>query len=116
MERPELVAIGTVLRPHGIAGELRIRPLTDRPRERFGSLQRCLVVEPGGEGGVPWQVAGCRFERDGVLLRLAGIDSAESADRLVGSTLAVEAAEVLAPPPGHFYAWQLAGARVEARD
>ncbi|HVQ73932.1 MAG TPA: ribosome maturation factor RimM [Candidatus Binatia bacterium] len=115
-DHPEHVAIGMILRPHGVAGEVRVRPLTDRPRERFGALEKCIVLGPGSEERVRREVIGCRFDRDFVLLRLAGVDSMEDAAGLVGRVLAVDAAEVLPAPPGHFYPWQLAGARVETRD
>jgi 16S rRNA processing protein RimM len=114
-DHPELVAIGTVLRPHGVGGEVRIEPLTDRPRERFGTLERCVLLGPRGDRLV-CRITGCRFDRGAVLLRLHGVDSPESAADLAGCTLAIEAEEVLAPPAGHFYPWQLAGARVETRE
>jgi 16S rRNA processing protein RimM len=112
----DLVAIGEVLRTHGVAGELRIRPLTDRPEERFGALERCFVWEPSTDDRWPCQVASCRLDRNTVLMRVAGVDTADSAAGLVGRLLAVEAREAFPPPPGHFYPWQLAGARVETRD
>jgi 16S rRNA processing protein RimM len=113
---PDLVAIGQVLRAHGVDGELRIRPLTDRPEERFGALERCVVWEPATDDRRPLEVAGCRFDRDTVLLRLHGIHTVELATSLVGRLLAVDAQEVFPPPPGHFYPWQLAGARVMTPD
>jgi 16S rRNA processing protein RimM len=113
---PDLVAIGEVIRAHGIGGELRVRLLTDWPQERFGALEHCVVWEPALNDRRPCRVASCRLDRDMVLVRLSGVDTPESAAGLVGRLLAVEAGEALPPPPGHFYPWQLAGARVETRD
>jgi 16S rRNA processing protein RimM len=113
---PELVAIGEVLRTHGIAGEVRVRPLTDRPRERFGTLRQCIVWHPRTGERLPREVASCRFDRETVLVRLAGVESVEAAGSLVGRLLAVETHDVLPPLPGHFYPWQLAGAQVETAD
>jgi 16S rRNA processing protein RimM len=112
----DLVAIGEVLRPHGVTGELRIRPLTDRPEERFGPLERCVLWEPITGDRRPCRIASCRLDRDTVLMRVAGVNTAESAAGLVGRLLAVEAREAFPPPPGHFYPWQLAGVRVETRE
>ncbi len=112
----DLVAIGKVIRTHGVAGELRVRPLTDRPRERFGALEHCVAWEPARDDRRPCHVASCRLDRDTVLVRLTGVDTAESAAGLVGRLLAIEAREAFPPPPGHFYPWQLAGARVETPD
>lgn len=113
---PELVAIGEIVRTHGVAGEVRIRPLTDRPRERFGRLERCVVWRPDTGERFPGEVAACRFDRETVLMRLTGVDSPEAAAGLVGRLVAVEGRDVLPPPPGHFYPWQMAGARVDTRD
>ena len=33
-----LVAVGEVLRPWGLRGEVRVKPLTDRPKERFEAI------------------------------------------------------------------------------
>ena len=41
-----LVAVGEVLRPHGLSGEVRVRVLTDRPEERFGRLRDCVLWDP----------------------------------------------------------------------
>jgi len=113
---PELVAIGEILRAHGVGGEVRVRPLTDRPRERFEGLRRCVVWEPQADERSHHEVSSCRFDRETLLLHLTGVDSPESAGRLVGRLLAIDGREVLPPPPGYFYPWQLAGARVETRD
>jgi len=113
---PDLVAVGEVVGARGVAGELRVRPLTDRPQERFGALERCVVWEPATDARWPHRVASCRFDRDLVLVRLVGVDTLESAVGLVGRLLAVDAREAFTPPPGHFYPWQLAGARVETID
>ena len=40
MER--LIAIGEVLAPHGVRGELKVRPLTDFP-QRFRRLKRAFL-------------------------------------------------------------------------
>jgi 16S rRNA processing protein RimM len=109
----DLLAVGEVLRPYGLAGELRVRPLTDRPEQRFGVLERCALWE-ADEGRCEWRrVASRRFDGTDVLVRLEGIDSPEAAGRLRGWLIAVDRAEALPPPPGHFYPWQLVGAQVK---
>src|SRR5262249_38806712 len=83
---------------------------------RFQRLRRCVVWEPRADDRRPHEVASCRFDRDTPLVRLQGIDSPESAALLTGRLMAVEGHEVLPPPPGHFYPWQLAGAEVRTPD
>jgi 16S rRNA processing protein RimM len=111
-----LVAVGEVLRPHGLAGELRVRALTDRPEERFGQLKACVLWEPAVDRREPCRIASCRFEGETLLVKVEGIDSPESARALTGRLLAVDRALALPPPEGSFYPWQLEGARVLTPD
>ena len=111
-----LVAVGEVLRPYGLGGEVRVRARTDRPRERFGALRECVLWEPLGDRREACRIASCRFEGDTLLVKVDGIDSPEDARRLAGRLLAVDRARALPAPEGSFYPWQMEGARVETRD
>lgn len=111
-----LVAVGEVLKPHGLHGEVRVRVLTDRPQERFGAPHECLLWQPEIDRRESCQIESCRFEGDTVLVKVDGVDSPEGARRLAGRLLAVERQQVLPPPEGSFYPWQMHGARVETRD
>jgi 16S rRNA processing protein RimM len=108
-----LVTVGEVLRPYGLRGEVKVRPLTDRPRERFGGLARCVLWEPARDRREECQIASCRFEGEAVFLRMEGVDSPEAARRFQGRLLAVGRDEVLPAAEGQFYPWQLEGAVVE---
>jgi 16S rRNA processing protein RimM len=111
-----LVAVGEVLKPYGLAGEVKVRSLTDRTEERFRHLQECFLWEPDIDRREPCRIASCRFEGGAVLVKVAGIDSPEGARRLAGRLLAVDRKRVLPPPEGSFYPWQMQGARVETPD
>jgi len=111
-----LVAVGQVLRPYGLRGEVKVRPLTDRPRERFGRLERCVLWEPDRDLREECRIASCRFDGETVLIRVEGVDSPEVARRFQGRLLAVSRDEVLPLAEGQFYPWQLEGAVVETRD
>ncbi len=106
-----LVAVGEVLRPYGLRGELKVRPLTDRPRERFERLDRCVLWEPQGDRREDCRIASCRFEADTVFVRMDGVDSPEAARRFQGRLLAVARDEALPLAEG-----QLEGAAVETTD
>ena len=116
MAPSSLVAVGEVLRPHGLGGEVRVRVLTDRPEERFGGLRECVLWEPDVDRREPCRISACRVEGDSVLVKLDGVDSPEHARQLAGRLLAVDRALALPAPEGHFYPWQMEGARVETRD
>jgi len=111
-----LVAVGEVLKPHGRAGEMKVRSLTDRTEERFRHLRECFLWRPAIDRREPCRIASCRFEGGAVLIKVAGIDSPEGARRLAGWLLAVERGQALPAPEGSFYPWQMEGARVETRD
>jgi 16S rRNA processing protein RimM len=111
-----LVAIGEVLRPYGLRGEVKVRPLTDRPHERFRNLDACILWDPDLDGRDPCRIASSRFDGDTVFLRVDGVDSPEAARRLSGRLLAVSREEALPPAEGTFYPWQLEGAVVETPD
>jgi len=111
-----LVTVGEVLKPHGLQGEVKVRSLSDRTRERFRRLRECVLWEPVADRREPCRIASCRFEGDTVLVKIRGIDSPEEARRVAGSLLAVEREQALPAPEGSFYPWQLEGARVELPD
>ncbi len=111
-----LVAVGEVLKPHGRSGEVKVRPLTDRPAERFRALTDCILWEPAIDRREACRVASCRFDGETLLVKVKGIDSPKGARQLAGRLLAVDRAEALPAPEGCFYPWQMEGARVETRD
>jgi 16S rRNA processing protein RimM len=111
----DLVVIGEVTRAHGLRGEVRVTPLTDRP-ERFERLATCVLWDPAGDRRRTYRVAAVRRHGEAVLLALEGCDSVEDARRLVGRQVALPRADAMPLPPGHAYPWQLEGCRVETED
>jgi 16S rRNA processing protein RimM len=111
-----LVAIGEVLKPYGLGGEVRVRVLTDRPAERFAALRQCVLWEPDIDRREACQIATCRLDGETVLVKMRGVDSPEHARQLAGRLLAVDQTDALPAPEGSFYPWQMKGARVETRD
>jgi 16S rRNA processing protein RimM len=111
-----LVAVGEVLRPYGLAGEVKVRSLSDRTQDRFRRLQECVIWEPDTDRRERCRIASCRVDGDTVVVKIDGIESPEDARRLGGRLLAVDRSAALPAPDGSFYPWQLEGARVETRD
>lgn len=111
----DLVVIGEVTRPHGLRGELRVVPHTDRP-ERFDGLAECVLWDPASDARSPRRIVGVRRQGGAVLLSLGGCDSPEAARALVGRLVALPREQALPPPPGHVYPWQLVGCRVVTED
>ncbi|HEU5323947.1 MAG TPA: hypothetical protein VFX28_24310, partial [Methylomirabilota bacterium] len=96
MSSGRLVVIGEIARAHGLDGELRVTPLTDRP-ERFTRLAECVLVDPTRDAREPRRVTGARLHGAVVLLSLAGCASAAAAAALAGRLVAVPEAEALVP-------------------
>jgi 16S rRNA processing protein RimM len=114
--QPVLVAVGEVLRPWGLAGEVRVKPLTDRPEERFRQLRECVLWEPAADRREDCRITGCRFDGEELFVRMEGVTSPEAAKRFSGRLLAVAREDALPAPEGSFYPWEMAGAVVETRD
>jgi 16S rRNA processing protein RimM len=110
-----LVAIGEIGRPHGLRGEVRVTPLTDR-LERFEALRECVLWDEARDRRERCRITAARVHGSTLLVAVAGYDSPEAAAALTGRLLAVPEAEALPAPPGHFYPWQLAGCRVLTED
>lgn len=86
--------------------------MTDFP-ERFENLGSVLVENPGGEPGVltaeeTW------FHKGRVVIKFAGVDSIDAAERLRGCHLLIPAAERRRLRAGSYYFWELVGCRVLA--
>ncbi|MEW6546357.1 MAG: ribosome maturation factor RimM [Bacillota bacterium] len=106
---PERVTIGEVTRPHGVRGEVRVRPLTAHP-ERFLGLEEVYV------GGARRRVRRARLAGDEVILALEGSETRDQAEVLRGQSLEVDREEVFPLPEGEYYWFQLKGLRVFTPD
>jgi 16S rRNA processing protein RimM len=102
---PGTLLAGEIGKPHGLAGEVYVVPISDDPR-RFepGSILlhgdgRELVVESS------------RTHRNRLLVKFAGLDDRSAAERLRGA-LFVRAGEIRDLPADEFWAHDLIGCRV----
>ncbi|HVZ71513.1 MAG TPA: ribosome maturation factor RimM [Polyangia bacterium] len=105
----DTVLLGVVGKPHGVHGELWLRPHNAHGRS-FDGL-RAIVLDKAGVRETR-QIVSLRWSPDGALVRLAGVDSREAAAAL---TLAeVRAPRASLPPlaPGEFYVSDVIGCAV----
>jgi 16S rRNA processing protein RimM len=110
-----LVAIGQIARVHGLRGEVRVTPLTDR-LERFDRVTECVLWDATRDEREPRRIATARRHGDAILVTFDGCASPEDARALVGRLIALPRSQALPPPAGSFYPWQLKGARVVTED
>ncbi|MCS7173899.1 MAG: ribosome maturation factor RimM [Armatimonadetes bacterium] len=101
--------IGTITRPHGLRGEVRVLPDTDFP-DRFQTLRRVFVAGPEGE--VPYEVESVRPHGRFFLVRLRGVEGREAAEALRGRELRIPQEEAPPLPEGTYYVADILGLEV----
>ena len=106
---PERVAVGRVLRPHGVRGEVVVEVLSDVP----GRLApgRSLSASWAGKPERIVTVESYRVHKTGALVRFAGFEDRDQAEELRDALLEVDRSEVPAAPEGTYYWYQLLGCR-----
>ena len=110
-----LITIGKVTAPQGVAGEIRVLPLTDFP-ERFRQLKKVYLTGKGTEEPRLLSVAAVRYHKKFVILKIEGVESREEAEKLRNCYLKVKPSEVVPLPPGHYYPFQIIGLRVKTME
>ncbi len=114
----ELVAIGKVLKPHGVRGELSVEVLTDFP-ERFEQTEEVHLVPParGAAREAPSQVwvlplESSRAHHGRMLVKLAGVSTVDQAGWLRNFLLAVPQDELVELEEGEYWHFELEGLQV----
>jgi 16S rRNA processing protein RimM len=106
-----LISVGRIIRPHGIRGEIKITPLTDRP-ERFKEFQSLYIEGEKGDG--KWvEVERGRIQGKYVILKLAGINDRNAADSLRSQLLKIDRSDCLPLPKDTYYIFDLIGLEVK---
>ena len=108
----DMITIGVVVKPQGRKGEVLVAPLSDRP-DRFASLRRVYVPVAGGGGAQAVSVTDRWPHKGRIVLKFAGVDSIDAAERFRGVELRIGEDEVEALPAGSYYHYQLKGLKVE---
>jgi 16S rRNA processing protein RimM len=85
------LAVGRILRPHGVRGELVVEVRTDDPELRLAA-GAVLATEPAAAG--PLTVVRARWHSGRLLVSLKGFEDRNEAERLRGVLLLVDSAEL----------------------
>jgi 16S rRNA processing protein RimM len=110
----DLVVIARAVRTHGLKGEIVAELLTDFP-ERFEDVDELILVSPAGKRGLV-QLEGHRFQKDRVVLKIAGYDDVDRAKELIGYDFAVPESDRVPLEEDEFYDWELEGCTVKVDD
>ncbi len=106
--RPDFLAVGRIVRPHGIRGEVAVEVLTDvRERIAPGAV---LFLE--GERPEPVLVEGARPHQGRVLVKLEGVRDRTSAEALRGKHLLVPFSQARDLGPDEYWPFEVVGMRV----
>ncbi|HKV83424.1 MAG TPA: ribosome maturation factor RimM [Ktedonobacterales bacterium] len=105
------VVVGEIVGVFGVAGELKVRPLTDFP-ERFERPEAIYV----GEKRTPYESVGGRQQGRQVILRLAGVETPEAGALLRGERIYVPGDAITPLAGDRFYIHDVIGLRVERAD
>lgn len=107
-EAPVIVARAARLK--GLKGEIVAELLTDFP-DRFEDIVQFFAISPEGEQ-IRVVLERFSFQKDRIVLKLAGYDSPESARALLGYEFAVPDSERVELADDEFYDWELEGCLV----
>ncbi|MDD7193426.1 MAG: ribosome maturation factor RimM [Oscillospiraceae bacterium] len=103
----EYLEIGEIVGTHGVHGELRLNPWCDSPD--FVSRFKTLYYD--SNGGCAAQIKSARPHGNIVLLRIAGIDSVEQAQKMRGKILYMKRSDAKLPE-GRYFIAELTGCSV----
>lgn len=108
----DLIAIGKVLRPHGVHGEIRTLILTDFP-ERFMDTEEVFLMSPDKRKIQRFEITGARFHANWVLLKLGGIDTPEQVSSFRHWLITVPQDDLVELEEGEYWHFQLEGLKVQ---
>jgi 16S rRNA processing protein RimM len=107
----EFLAVGRVLRPQGVRGELLLESMTDFP-QHLAELKTVYLGDPPQ----PHALAGVRLHRRQLVLRLADCHDRQAAEAFRNQLVQIEAQSAAPLPPGMYYHHQLIGLAVYTED
>lgn len=110
VEDGEKIAIGLILRPHGIRGFARVLPLTDDIR-RYSRLDMVWLQKPPAEP-LQAEIEAVNYQDRFVLLKLKNFDTREAIEGFRGWEIAIERRECLPLEEDAYYIFDLIGMQV----
>lgn len=110
----ELVAIGRIVKPFGVKGDVRVQSLTDVPG-RFESLREVTLVARSGQSLVA-KVIRLRKDHDSYVVGFDAFSTPEEVGHFRGALLHIPQEPVAPPAEGQYYEFQLIGMTVHDED
>ena len=99
------VALGRVLKMHGLRGEMKVEPLTSQ-LEHFAAGRKVWIA------GIERDIEASRQAKGSVYLRLDGVTTVEAAEALRDHIFSLPESELAPLPEGEYYAHDIVGLEV----
>jgi 16S rRNA processing protein RimM len=116
---PRFLAVGHIVKPHGIKGEFLVLPLTDHPQSTYRPgvmLHLGSVDSANPDPGLPdLKLEQVRPYRNGYIASAGGITDRNDAERLRGHYLFREVSALEPLGDGEFFYHQLLGMKVQTK-
>jgi 16S rRNA processing protein RimM len=109
-DKSNFVAIGQIIKPHGVHGEFKVLPLTDFIEERFSNLKDFFIFNEN-DGAVKCSVVSVKFTPRYVIVGAEGF-TIERAEALRGEYIYIEKKDIMDAGEDNFYAFDLVGLAV----
>lgn len=110
-DNADLVRVGIIIKPHGIHGELKVKPLTDSPN-RFHSLSEIFMIPVDGDNSFSAKIESVRLHQNRVLIKLDCINSVNEAETVIGYEICINREECIELPSDTYFAFDLIGLKV----
>ena len=101
----ETLKIGIAVKPQGVRGEIKIKPLTDDPA-RFNSLKEVIIDEK------VYKIANVRISASEVFVMFFGINDRNEAEKFRGKFLSVTRENAIKPKKDNYFIADLIGMTV----
>lgn len=104
------LSVGVIGRPHGVGGEMYLRP-HNPGTHALDDIDAVILVKNGVSAR--YQVASLRPVREGYLVCFEGVDGPQAAAALTLSEVRVPRSALPAPAPGEYFVEDVVGCAVE---
>jgi len=104
---PKYLVIGQISAAYGVRGEVKVEVMTDFP-DRFARQKQVYLGDPAGL----MQIERWRPHNKQIVLKLAGIDDRDTAQKLKGHYLQVPVEEAMPLGQDEYYVYQIQGLEV----
>ena len=108
-EADSMIEVGTLVAPHGVRGDLRIKPSIERP-EILRKLSRIYI------DGTPRKLLFAKPHKNIYILHFEGCDDRNAAEALIGKKIFLPEGDFPRLAKGEYYFFQLLGLSVSEED